>query len=312
MTLSSVEDRGWSSERIPLLPYKFWCRFKYLRRTVTSNIFHRHPSRISSATASPRPLDISPTRPPPHPPRASIHPRARVLCEVLEAPFWNYPSSQAGKMSNRHLPAGQSHPGGGHRGAPGVDMAGGGGGPRRRQHQQHHHHHQQVLQQQQQYMPQYHQQQMNPVYANYMPYSQQQYYGMGMPSPYQTGGMPSPGYGYPNYPRSPPTMQQYVPMMGVSVSPSYPRPSQQSPAVLSTPYQPPPAPMPLPPQTPSSTHSSQMIAPMTPPTPQSVDPPPPETPTSRPATQEPVTEAKTSPYRPPVSDFQPNVERTSN
>lgn len=43
-----------------------------------------------------------------------------------------------------------------------------------------------------------------------------------------------------------------------------------------------------------------MIAPMTPPTPQSVDPPPPDTPTTRPATQEPVVEAKKAPYRPPL------------
>lgn len=140
---------------------------------------------------------------------------------------------------------------------------------------------------------------MNPAYANYMPYNQQQYYGMGMPSPYQNGGMPSPGYHYPNYPRSPPAMHQYVPMMGVSVPPSYPRPSQQSPAILSTPYQPPPALVPIPPQTPSSTHSSQMIAPMTPPTPQSVDPPP-DTPTTQSAVQDPVVEAKSKPFRPPL------------
>ncbi|KAJ6784679.1 hypothetical protein PWT90_00422 [Aphanocladium album] len=162
-------------------------------------------------------------------------------------------------MSNRHhLPAGQNiH-------APGMsmDMNGpgpaGGGGPRRRQ--------------QQQYMPQYHQQ-MSPMYPNYghqhNPYAHpQQYYGM--PPQFQNGSMPSPGYApspYQGYGRSPPAMPQYVPMVGVSVPPNYPRHAQGSPS-LSTPYQPPQPTVPLPPHTPSSTHSSQIQPPPTPPTPQ--------------------------------------------
>ncbi|OAQ90356.1 ubiquitin C-terminal hydrolase [Purpureocillium lilacinum] len=146
-------------------------------------------------------------------------------------------------------------------------MGGGpGGNPRRRQPQ---------------YMPQYQQQHMGPVYPTYMPpYGPPQGY-YGMPPQFQNGGMPSPGYmPYQGYPaRSPPSMHQYVPMVGVSVPPNYPRPSQQQSPSLSTAYQPPPAPAPIPPQTPSSTHSSQMLPPPTPPTPQHIEqvaaPPPP-------------------------------------
>ncbi|OAA53099.1 Peptidase C19, ubiquitin carboxyl-terminal hydrolase 2 [Cordyceps fumosorosea ARSEF 2679] len=147
----------------------------------------------------------------------------------------------------------------------------GGGGPRRRQHHHHPHHHQQ-------YMPQYHQQ-ANPMYQNYgqqhNPYAPQQQY-FGMPPQIQNGGMPSPGYPpYQGYARSPPAMPQYVPMVGVSVPPSFSRHVQSSPS-LSTPYQPPqpaappapPAPQ-APPHTPASSHSSQIQAPvLTPPTPQ--------------------------------------------
>ncbi|KAJ4267698.1 hypothetical protein NW762_003812 [Fusarium torreyae] len=202
-------------------------------------------------------------------------------------------------MSNRHLPAGQNIQGGAG-GVHGADMVGGPGGPRRRQpppfvpqYQQQHHHHQH----------------MNPMYPNYMPYAPQQYYGMPPQYPnghyqnsqysaqyqngqyqggqyqngqyqnaqYQNGGMPSPGYmPYQNYARSPPAMHQYVPMVGVSVPPSYPpRPAQQQSPALSTPYQPPPASAPIPPQTPTSTHSSQMIPPPTPPVPQEPEPTPP-------------------------------------
>lgn len=107
---------------------------------------------------------------------------------------------------------------------------------------------------------------MPPMYpTNFVSYAPQQYYSI--PPQYSSSGIPSPGYlPYQQYARSPPTMHQYVPMVGVSVSPNYPRASQQSPS-LATPYQPPPAPVPIPPQTPSSTHSSHMIPPPTPPTP---------------------------------------------
>ncbi|RDA94239.1 hypothetical protein CP533_0567 [Ophiocordyceps camponoti-saundersi (nom. inval.)] len=134
-----------------------------------------------------------------------------------------------------------------------------GGGPRpRRQpqyhpHYSHHHPHQQ--------------QQMGAMYQNFLPYAPHTYYNV--PPQFQNGGIPSPAYHmtYQGYGRPP----QYVPMVGVSVPPSYPaRPPQQSPS-LSTSYQPPPAPASIPPQTPSSTHSSQMIHPPTPPTPQTVD-----------------------------------------
>ncbi|POR39300.1 Putative ubiquitin carboxyl-terminal hydrolase 3 [Tolypocladium paradoxum] len=192
-------------------------------------------------------------------------------------------------MSNRHLPAGQSIHQGGPGGVPGADMGGApGGGPRRRQPQ---------------YMPQYHQQQqqqhMGPMYPNYVPYAPQGYYGM--PPQFQNGGMPSPGYmPYQNYARSPPSMHQYVPMVGVSVPPNYPRPAQHSPS-LSTPYQP-PAPAPIPPQTPSSTHSSQMLPPPTPPTPQIIEQPMPAPPPAAAVAPQldssPIVERQ--PFRPPL------------
>ncbi|PHH61252.1 hypothetical protein CDD81_630 [Ophiocordyceps australis] len=163
-------------------------------------------------------------------------------------------------MSHRHLPAGQTiHHQAGAGGVSAADIAGGGGGARRRQPQ---------------YMaPQHYHQHMGPVYQGYMPYGPQGYYPM--PAHFQ----PSPGYvSYQNYARSPPSVHQYVPMVGVSIPSSYPRASQQSPS-LATPYQPPSTSAPLPPQTPSSTHSSQMHPPHTPPTPQPADhsaaPPPP-------------------------------------
>ncbi|KAJ3480367.1 hypothetical protein NLG97_g8085 [Lecanicillium saksenae] len=184
--------------------------------------------------------------------------------------------------------------------APGMPMdmngpgpAGGGGAPRRRQ-------------QQQQYMPQYHQQ-MNPMYQNYghqhNPYAPpQQYYSM--PPQFQNGGMPSPGYvQYQGYGRSPPAMPQYVPMVGVSVPPNYPRHAQNSPS-LSTPYQPPQPTVPLPPHTPSSTHSSQIQPPPTPPTPQTheiaIPPPvaPPVAPQSAPAP--PPSVVNKAPFKPPL------------
>lgn len=98
------------------------------------------------------------------------------------------------------------------------------------------------------------------MYPNYMhPYAAGQYYQQQVPPQYQaglSGGMPS---GYmpfqPPYMRSPPSMQQFVPMAGVSVAQPYPRHHQQSPA-LATPYQPPPVPGAVLPQTPTSTHSS--------------------------------------------------------
>ncbi|OAA39045.1 Peptidase C19, ubiquitin carboxyl-terminal hydrolase 2 [Beauveria brongniartii RCEF 3172] len=184
-------------------------------------------------------------------------------------------------MSNRHhLPAGQNiHAHGGvpmDLNAPGP----GGGGPRRRY-------------QQQQYMPQYHQH-MNPMYQSYghqhNPYvSPQQYYGM--PPQFQNGGMPSPGYPpYQGYGRSPPAMPQYVPMVGVSVSPNYPRHVQGSPS-LSTPYQPPQPSITIPPHTPSSTHSSHIHPPpLTPPTPQTHDI------AVVPAVAQPVTQQPPSPH----------------
>ncbi|PHH88015.1 hypothetical protein CDD83_8121 [Cordyceps sp. RAO-2017] len=181
-------------------------------------------------------------------------------------------------------------------------MSGGpGGGPRRRHPQ---------------YMPQYHpqQQHMGPMYPGYMPYAPQAYYGM--PPQFQNGAVPSPGYmAYQGYARSPPSMHQYVPMVGVSVPPTYPRPPQHSP-ILSTSYQPPPAPAPMPPQTPSSSHSSQMPPPPTPPTPQTIEhvhvhtsapsaaaaaaPPPP--PSVAHQSEEPLVE-QPEPFRPPLPWF---------
>ncbi|KAK7431771.1 hypothetical protein QQZ08_001711 [Neonectria magnoliae] len=190
-------------------------------------------------------------------------------------------------------------------------MAGGIGGPRRRQpppyvpqyhHQPQHHQHQHQHQHPYQHQPQHqhqHQQHVNPMYANYMPYAPQQYYG-GPPQyqngQYQNGGMPQPGYvPYQNYARSPPTMHQYVPMAGVTVPPNYPRHAQQSPA-LSTPYQPPPVPAAIPPHTPSSTHSSQMLPPPTPSTPQTREP----IPSVVPARQPTPVEVPKEPFRAPL------------
>jgi ubiquitin carboxyl-terminal hydrolase 10 len=156
-------------------------------------------------------------------------------------------------------------------------------------------------------MPRYHQH-TGPIYPNYMSYApQQQYYGM--PPQYPGGGVPSPTYGpYQTYGRSPPAMHQYIPMVGVSVPPNYPRPNQQSPN-LATPYRPPPAPAPIPPQTPSSTHSSQTLPPQTPPTPQTAQrdpsqsqPRPQPTEAPQPAgPRKPVVVLKQQPFRPPVS-----------
>ncbi|KAG5925608.1 hypothetical protein E4U42_004132 [Claviceps africana] len=111
-----------------------------------------------------------------------------------------------------------------------------------------------------------------------MSYAHQQYYGM--PPQYPNGAMPSHGYmPYQTYGRSPPPTHQYAPMMGVSVPQNYPRHYEQPPA-LATAYQPPSSSIPVHPQTPSSTHSSTMIPPQTPCTPQVVEhassqPPPP-------------------------------------
>ncbi|KKP05862.1 ubiquitin thiolesterase [Trichoderma harzianum] len=161
-------------------------------------------------------------------------------------------------MSNRHLPAGQGiqAAAGGING--GMDLNGNMGGPRRRQQQYMNPYHQHQLQNQ-------HPQHMNHMYSNYAPYAPQQYYGM-PPHQYQAGGVPAPGYmPYQNYnTRSPPPMQQYAPMVGVSIPPSYPRVSPNP----MTPYQPPLAPAPGLPHTPSSTHSSQLLPPPTPTTPQ--------------------------------------------
>ncbi|KAJ4022456.1 hypothetical protein NW752_000342 [Fusarium irregulare] len=232
-------------------------------------------------------------------------------------------------MSNRHLPAGQNIQGGAG-GAHGADMVGGPGGSRRRQpppfvpqyQQQQHHHHQH----------------MNPMYANYMPYGQQQYYGY--PPQYQGGhyqnaqypnaqyqgqyqggqfpngqyqnaqyhnaGMPSPGgYNMPyqqHFARSPPAMHQYVPMSGVSVPPSYPpRPAQQQSPALPNPYQPPTvvSSTSIPPQTPTSTHSSQIIPTPTPPVSQETEPAPP----APPAPAEPPREPSPAPVAAPKGPF---------
>lgn len=206
-------------------------------------------------------------------------------------------------MSNRHLPAGQGiqAAAGGING--GMDLNGNMGGPRRRQQQYMNPYHQHQLQNQ-------HPQHMNHMYSNYAPYAPQQYYGM-PPHQYQTGGVPAPGYmPYQNYnTRSPPPMQQYAPMVGVSIPPSYPRASPNP----MTPYQPPLAPAPGLPHTPSSTHSSQLLPPPTPTTPQTppvVQPAPVPVPvqetTPAPApvapspVVAPVVESR-EPFRPPVS-----------
>ncbi|KAL7926124.1 hypothetical protein ACQKWADRAFT_318615 [Trichoderma austrokoningii] len=206
---------------------------------------------------------------------------------------------QAGRMSNRHLPAGQNiqAAAGGVNG--GMDMNGNmngnmahmgnvGGGPRRNKphyngnnnnnnnnnnmayHQHREHAHYQHPQHQQH--PQHPQHMM---YSNYPPYAQQQYYSMPQHQ-YQTPGVPGPGYNMPyqGYTRSPPPMQQFAPMVGVSIPPNYPRGVPQSPNPT-TPYQPPHAPAYGLPHTPSSTHSTQLLpshTPTTPQTPQSAQP----------------------------------------
>lgn len=147
-------------------------------------------------------------------------------------------------ISGGEMPTGPSQGGGG----------GGRGGRGPRHYSQYHHH-----------QPMHH-------YANYVPPYPAQYYPPVHPHPqYQNGGMQSPAYMPYQMPygRSPPPMQPYVPMVGVSVQQNYPsRQSQQQSPVLSNPYQPPPVPVsaPILPQTPSSTHSSYPPpAPATPP-----------------------------------------------
>ena len=207
--------------------------------------------------------------------------------------------SQAGRMNSRHLPAGQGmQVAGGPNGMSPADMPtgpsqGGGGGGRggRGPRHYHHHHHYQPHQ------PMHH-------YANYAPpYPAAQYYPPMPPHhQYQNGAMQSPAYmPYQTpYGRSPPAMQQYVPMVGVSVQQNYSsRPSQQQSPVLATPYQPPPALAPVPPQTPSSTHSSQ--AP-----PAAATPPVAPTEATKPRSPVPQTEAAPKvpsrpPFRAPVS-----------
>ncbi|KAK4670567.1 uncharacterized protein QC763_212900 [Podospora pseudopauciseta] len=148
-------------------------------------------------------------------------------------------------MNNRaHLPAGQQMQGG-------ADMGGGPPPPRRGnrhqygpahgyQYQQHQHH---VNPSMYGHGAQY----MNPYPPNqpyYMPY--QQYHTGAMPQPY----LP-PQYNHAPYTRSPPAVQQYVPLHQ-----PYGRPAQHSP-IVSSPYQPPPPAMPpvVAPLTPSTTHS---------------------------------------------------------
>ncbi|KAF7553426.1 hypothetical protein G7046_g7108 [Stylonectria norvegica] len=241
-----------------------------------------------------------------HPP-ASISVRDRASVGVAPLARHPTPQPQAGTMSNHHLPAGHNIQGG-VGGVPGVDMAAGPGGPRRRQqpympqYPQHQHQHQHQHHQQHQHQHQHQHQQMNPMYANYMPYAPQQYYGMPPQQQYQNGPVHSPSYmPYQNYARSPPSMhqhQQYVPMVGVSVPPIYPRPVQQQSPALSTPYQPPP-PAPILPHTPSSTHSSQMLPPPTPPTPQTTIQPSEPSPPVVPVQEAPPVEAK-EPFQPPL------------
>ncbi|KAM0333338.1 hypothetical protein ACHAQA_001999 [Verticillium albo-atrum] len=94
------------------------------------------------------------------------------------------------------------------------------------------------------------------------PYAGGQQFYQQLPPQYQNGGIPA---GYMQhyqqpYMRSPPAMQQFVPMAGVSVPQPYPRQHQQSPA-LATPYQPPPIPAVIAPHTPTSTQSSHMPEP---------------------------------------------------
>ncbi|KAK4179881.1 hypothetical protein QBC36DRAFT_56640 [Triangularia setosa] len=156
-------------------------------------------------------------------------------------------------MNNRaHLPAGQQMQGG-------ADMGGGPPPPRRGnrhqygpahgyQYQQHQHH---VNPSMYGHGAQY----MNPYPPNqpyYMPYQQ-----------YHTGAMPQsylpPQYNHVPYTRSPPVVQQYVPLHQ-----PYGRPAQHSP-IVSSPYQPPPSAMApaVTPLTPSSTHSFAVQPPTT-------------------------------------------------
>ncbi|KAL8388093.1 hypothetical protein RB595_009469 [Gaeumannomyces hyphopodioides] len=177
-------------------------------------------------------------------------------------------------MSNRHLPAGQAMDGGGGAGV-GMSPGHGGGGPGPRRggrppsYQSHYggHHHQH---------PQQHpQQQLNhQVYANHMGYYSGYVYphAAPIPPPYQNGAqypaanMPTQAYmPYPHYhARSPPTMHQYAHMMGAGVMQPQPQPQpqvyarnqQQSPIVVSSPYQTPP---------PSTRAASHNHAPVVPP-----------------------------------------------
>jgi ubiquitin carboxyl-terminal hydrolase 10 len=124
--------------------------------------------------------------------------------------------------------------------------------------------------------PQY--QPVTPVYNGYMnPYSA--FYSQVTPQ-YQHGGIPPVQYPpYPAYGRSPPPQFQQYAHTPTPVVSAYSRP-QHSPAVVSTPYQPPP------PQTPVSSHSSSTVPPlMTPPTPQAPQ----------------IVTPTRSPFQPPVS-----------
>ncbi|KAL6864028.1 hypothetical protein J3F83DRAFT_184822 [Trichoderma novae-zelandiae] len=154
-----------------------------------------------------------------------------------------------------------------------MDMNGGNmaGGSRRRppqymtgyQQHQHQSHHQQPHQYQNHHPQQYQHQHVNNMYSNYAAYAPQGYYGMPPPQ-YQAGVHP--GYmPYQNYTRSPPPMQQFAPMTGVAVSPSYHRASPNSTAPYQIPLAYGPNGMP---HTPSSTHSSLPLRPPTPMTPQ--------------------------------------------
>jgi len=158
-------------------------------------------------------------------------------------------------MNNRaHLPAGQPMQGGV------ADIGPGSGGGGRRGQRPHHgqpypgnaHHYHSVSQPM--YPPGY----MTP-YGTAPPYY--------IPPHYQNGAMATPTYlPYPQagaYPRSPPSMQHFAPM--VAPNPYASRPPRSP--IVPQPYQPPPPPVhvPIPPHTPSSTHSHAAPSPMTPP-----------------------------------------------
>ncbi|KAM0283818.1 hypothetical protein ACHAO9_009540 [Fusarium lateritium] len=237
-------------------------------------------------------------------------------------------------MSNRHLPAGQNIQGGAG-GVHNADHIGGSGASRRRQPPPFVPQYQQQQQQQQQY---HHNQQMNQMYP-YMNYAQQQYYGYQQQyqgghyqnaqypgvqyqggqyqggqfqsgqyqnAQYQNGGMPSPGYNMPyqHYARSPPAMNQFVPvpLAGVSAPSSYPpRPAQQQSPALSTPYQPPTTSVPNPSHTPNSTHSPQTLPPPTLPVAQEPEPAPPTPPAPVEPAREPTPPpAAKEPFRAPL------------